>query len=149
MAVHRRAWPPSKRCRNFRHRWPTWNCGKRWLPGPSTWRGLFLPKKRNERLLVLSVTWIKQTGGQSAYTGRVGAFGSLSTQSNIHRKYSILNLATQSKVGDWRDKLRIDEDIASGQVTVGVIDFGQVLHAIGDTACIFKSCRTWNLPSLA
>lgn len=58
----------------------------------------------------------------NTYSGRVGALG------------GALNFATQSKIGNFTDELRVDENIASGQVTMDVVDFREILHAVGDAA---------------
>ncbi len=42
--------------------------------------------------------------------------------------------AAESKVGDFADELRVDQDVASSQVTMNVIHFRQILHAESDAA---------------
>ena len=45
-----------------------------------------------------------------------------------------LDLAAQSEIGDLADELRVDEDVAGGQVAVDVVHLAEVLHAEGDAA---------------
>ena len=56
------------------------------------------------------------------YSGRVGTLS------------GALNFSAQSKIGNFTDELRVDENIASGQITMDIVDFREILHAVGDAA---------------
>jgi hypothetical protein len=53
----------------------------------------------------------------------------LSYPSSVSSFSSALDLTTQTKVGYFANKLRVDQNIAGSQVSVHVVHLGQVLHS--------------------